>query len=118
MSYLRPRFLVVMMLGLLFTELAWAHDPHWKTVSSMPSGIQSVTSGPNAWQYGYPSPRIYTYPPVMTVPVIPKAYLEQNAREMQQNNWHFYCRSSQAYFPHAQDCPSGWEVVSLYPELR
>ena len=54
----------------------------------------------------------------MTVPVIPKAYLEQNAREMQQNNWHFYCRSSQAYFPHAQDCPGGWEVVSLYPELR
>lgn len=118
MSFLRPRFLVIMMLGLFFTELAWAGDWRWKAAPSLPSGVQFATSGTTPWEYGYASPRVYTYPPVMTVPVVPKAYMEQNSREMQKNNWHFYCRSNQAYFPHTKDCPGGWEVVSLYPDLR
>lgn len=122
MSFMRPRFFLVMMVGLFFTELAWAQDTRWKTdplSPATPSGIHGAVSGTNPWQYqrSYHAP-VYTYPPVMTVPVIPKAYMEKNAREMQQNHWHFYCRNSQAYFPHAKDCPQGWEVVNLQPDLR
>lgn len=118
MCYLRPRFLVVMMLGLLFTEAVWAGGERWKTPFPLPAGIHNAAMGTNPWQPGYPSSRIHTYPPVVTVPVIPKAYMDKNARDMQQNNWHVYCRSSQAYYPATQACPGGWEVVSAHPDLR
>lgn len=115
---LRPRFFVALLVGLFFTELAWAHDTRWNMNPPLPSGFHLPSPGIHPWQYGYRSSNIVTYPPVMTVPVVPKAYLEKNARELRQGNWHFYCRNSQAYFPHAQDCAGGWEVVNLQPDLR
>lgn len=118
MSHPHPRFLVVMMLGLFITEAAWAEDQRRQTSFPLPAGIHHAAAATNPWQPGTPSSRIYTYPPVMTVPVIPKAYMDRNARDMQQSNWHFYCRSSQAYYPAAQACAGGWEVVAVHPDLR
>lgn len=118
MSFPHPRYVAFMVLGLSFTGAAWAGDQGWKQAFPPPAGLHHAVAGTYPWQAGYPSSRIHTYPPVMTVHVIPKAYMDKNARDMQQNNWHFYCRSSQAYYPAAQACPSGWEVVSAHPDLR
>ena len=53
--------------------------------------------------YFYPAP--YYYPPA------PTYYIEQP----QPGYWH-YCPSANAYYPHVQTCPGGWQLVPAQPQ--
>jgi len=121
------RFLVLLVIGLLFSELAWAHggyrgygyprNGYWHGHPHASVGIVLGVPLVGAWTYRQPG--IYTYPPVVTVPAVPQAYMEKNAREQQANSWWYYCRSAQAYYPYVRECPNGWELVSPQPsDLR
>ncbi|RJF98243.1 hypothetical protein [Noviherbaspirillum saxi] len=121
MKVLKPRFLIVLLVGLLFTELAWAHGRHayghWHGHHRASVDIVLGVPVTGAWQYRYPG--IYTYPPVITVPSVPQAYMEKNAREQQASSWWYYCRSAEAYYPYVRECPTGWELVTPQPpDLR
>ncbi|WP_057290302.1 hypothetical protein [Noviherbaspirillum sp. Root189] len=123
MKTIKPRFLIILVIGLLFSELAWAHGGYghygrWHGRSHASVGIVLGVPLVGAWGY-YRQPGIYTYPPVVTVPNVPQAYMEKNAREQQANSWWYYCRSAQAYYPYVRECPNGWELVSPQPsDLR
>ena len=118
MSWMKPRFLIVLALGLLVTELAWAHGyGHWNGHHRAHVGVVIGVPLVGAWQY---RPPVYTYPPVVTLPSVPQAYIEKNAREQQQQgSWWYYCRGAQGYYPYVRECPQGWELVSPQPpDLR
>jgi len=69
--------------------------------------------GPRVVFYAAPVivPRYY-YPPAYSYypPPAPTYYLEQP----QQGYWH-YCPQSNAYYPHVQNCPGGWQLVAPQP---
>jgi hypothetical protein len=64
-------------------------------------------------RYYYPAPA-FVYPaPVYHAPPV---YIEQHAGAPQaaaepESAYWFYCRDSQAYYPHVQQCASAWERV-------
>ena len=73
--------------------------------------------------YYYPPPAYYyppaySYPPaVVTAPAAPPAYVEQNqttAAASADQYW-YYCRDSQTYYPYVQSCASEWQRVPPRP---
>lgn len=80
--------------------------------------------------YAYPRyyyPPVY-YPPVVVVPAPPPVYVERYVERQYsyappapaapaQPDW-YYCADSQAYYPHARECPSGWQRVTPHPSTR
>ena len=68
----------------------------------------------------YPSP--YYYPPQVIVvpPPQPMVYIEQaqepaSASDAGQQYWYF-CKSAQGYYPYVKECPGGWQKVLPQPE--
>lgn len=79
--------------------------------------------GFGGYGYGYPyyyNPPVYAYPPAVIVPAMPPVYIQrqeiQPARPMQpQNNYWYYCRNPDGYYPYVRDCPDGWLQVAPQP---
>ncbi len=66
----------------------------------------------------YPPP--YYYPPQVVVvpPPQPQVYIEQaqeQAPDSGQQYWYF-CKSAQGYYPYVKECPGGWQKVLPQPE--
>jgi hypothetical protein len=76
--------------------------------------------------YGYPYPYPYYPPAVVTVPVAPPTYVQQQVPlappqqvpQSQQaptaNYWH-YCNDPAGYYPYIKECPGGWQLVPTTP---
>jgi len=110
---------------------SWA-DGHYR-------GSVGVYIGPGAYwgpgyvrPYYYPRayyPGFYPYPygdpyydpaPVVVVPSTPKVYIEQSgvaaeaAPASSQQYWYF-CKGSNKYYPYVKECPGGWQKVLPQP---
>ena len=75
-----------------------------------------------ASRYYYPP--TYYYPPAIYFPPSPPVYIEQPApyavppqsqTQPQSQTYWYYCASSRAYYPHVQNCSSGWQRVAPQP---
>ena len=74
---------------------------------------------PAPWYYA-PAPYPYPYyPPVVTVPAQPPAYVErsdgQPAPSASPDDFWYYCPDSQAYYPYVKTCANTWQRVSPRP---
>jgi hypothetical protein len=74
---------------------------------------------PGFYPYTYADP--YYYPaPVVVVPSTPKVYIEQSdvaaepAENAAQQYWYF-CKGSNKYYPYVKECPGGWQKVLPQP---
>ena len=70
--------------------------------------------------HGYTDPffRPYnTYPPVVTAPSRPPAYIQQQEPKIAQpkTNYWYYCQKPEGYYPHIKACPGGWTQVAPQP---
>ena len=102
-------------------------------------GSVGVYVGPGAyWGPGYPRPYYYPWPtirasiricmatrstmpaPVVVVPSTPQVYIEQSdvaaepAENAAQQYWYF-CKGSNKYYPYVKECPGGWQKVLPQP---
>jgi hypothetical protein len=95
-------------------------------------GSVGVYVGPGAyWGPAYPRPYYYPWPyiygdpfyapaPVVVVPATPKVYIEQSdvaaepAESAAQQYWYF-CKGSNKYYPYVKECPGGWQKVLPQP---
>lgn len=99
--------LAVVMAGM--ASSASAHGPRTRV---------GVYFGPVWGPVWYPSP--YYYPPQVVVvpPAPPPVYIEQQqdaGPEPGQQYWYF-CKSAQGYYPYVKECPGGWQKVLPQPE--
>lgn len=60
--------------------------------------------GHYGYGYGYPY-RYYSYAAPEVSPQEPTVYVQQQA-------YWYYCENAKAYYPHVQQCPSGWVRVA------
>ncbi|TMH74828.1 MAG: hypothetical protein E6H52_11935 [Betaproteobacteria bacterium] len=83
------------------------------TASAGWHGHVGVWIGPGPWWWGPPYYPYY-YPPVV---VADPVYVQPNpvVQVPAPPNYWYYCRQSNAYYPYASQCPSGWEQVSPQP---
>jgi hypothetical protein len=65
----------------------------------------------------YPAP-VYYYPPAVVAAPAPPIYIERSeshaAAPAAENYW-YYCRDSQTYYPYVRQCASEWQRVSPRP---
>jgi len=81
---------------------------------------------PRAFYPGlYPYPYLYGDPyynsaPVVVVPPTPQVYIEQGGAAAEpvenaaQQYWYF-CKGSNKYYPYVKECPGGWQKVLPQP---
>ena len=81
-----------------------------------------LSSGYWGPHYYYPSPYYSPYyPPVVTRPVSPPTYIEQDQMSAPadpaapQSGYWYYCGDARAYYPYVKECPGGWQRVSPQP---
>jgi hypothetical protein len=80
-----------------------------------------------SWSYyswpGYPGPYLYAdpyYAPAVVVPPEPQVYIERSddaigqGQAAAQQYWYF-CRGSNRYYPYVKECPGGWQRVLPQP---
>ncbi len=97
----------------------WGHG-HWGYYGGIGIGVYGFP-GYYGWPY-YPPyyPPYYAYPPaVITAPSSPPVYIEQGGGQpapQNQSGYWYYCRGSQAYYPHVKQCPGGWQQVAPQPQ--
>lgn len=123
---MKVRGLIIVVAALLLagTSSSWA--------GGRVHGSVGIYFGPGAFwggpYYGrphyYPSPFWYPAPyyepaPVIVVPPAPTVYIEQGAAPAAaapeaQNYWYF-CRETNAYYPYVRECPRGWQRVLPQP---
>jgi hypothetical protein len=103
--------LLVALLAAVASEPAQAHGGSRVSVG-VGFGFGYPFWGP-AWGPWYYPPPIY-YPVV--VPAQPVTYIEQrSAPAPDRSAWWYYCGSSQGYYPHVKQCPTGWQRVPPVP---
>jgi hypothetical protein len=72
---------------------------------------------PGPYLYGDP---FYSPAPVVVVPPEPSVYIEQSDSAVErvqspaQQYWYF-CRGSNRYYPYVKECPGGWQTVLPQP---
>lgn len=70
------------------------------------------------WRQPYYQPYYYAPPPVITVqPVTPPVYIEQNQQPLPNNYW-YYCRNPEGYYPYVKQCQGQWQQVAPQPPTR
>ena len=116
MNRKRMTLVMVILLGLSMTQVAWAHrrGSGWR-------GNVGIYIVPPFWgpRY-YPSPYYYTPhyyypppPPVYAAPPPPPVYMERPPAEPAappQSYW-YYCTKPEGYYPTPKECPEGWLMV-------
>ena len=77
-----------------------------------------IIGGPFFAPYYYPYPYSYPYPyyyyPPVAMPYAPPAYIGQGETGPAEAYW-YYCPSANAYYPHVNECPEGWQRVAPQP---
>ena len=129
--------LVIVLIGSLTSNSAWAHGGGgggWHGGGGGWGGHYGGGHYGGGWGYGhggyyggfglgfgyYGGYPYYAYPPaVVTVPVAPPVYIQQAAPQPvppqpQANYWH-YCNNPEGYYPYVKECPGGWQQVSPTP---
>lgn len=123
MKWLKPRFIVVLLLTLLITGVAWANGGrgggwghgggHWHGHGHGPAHVGVVVGVP--WGYGwYYPPSIYPYGPAYAM-ASPGYYIDQGNYPQSEQGWWYYCASAQGYYPYVNACPEGWQRVTPQP---
>ncbi|WP_306607079.1 hypothetical protein [Azonexus sp.] len=106
-------FAVVICLGIITVQSAWAHSPH------RPRTHVGVVIGPVWSPFWFPPP-VYYPPPVLIAPPapLPPVYIEQVAPPPAATtaDYWYYCKSARAYYPAVADCAEGWLPVLPQPE--
>ena len=111
MKWIKSALLLTVVLGLV-AEPAWADRVrHGGGRSRAHVGV--VIGAPLLWPY-YPGP--YYYPPVIAMPSSPPVYIEQEP-VLAQQYWYF-CRNPQGYYPYVKQCLSGWLQVVPQPPAK
>ncbi len=113
MKWVKPRFIVVLLLTMLVAETAWAHGHRHGHHHHAHVGV--FIGVPLAGSWYYRSPNFYTYPPVATLPSSPQAYIEQNTPQQEAGSWWYYCQNPQGYYPYVKQCTHDWQLVSPQP---
>ena len=138
MKIFRLMCLVIVLLGIIPSS-TWArgghHHHHYRGWGSFGLGLGLGYGlggygyrGFGGYRWGYPGYRFgyggyyspyYAYPPVVAVPSTPPVYIQQGTEqqsgaELPDNYW-YYCRKPEGYFPHVRKCPDGW--MKVVPQL-
>lgn len=136
----RSLFVLVLLLALLASSSAWAHNRFgsWPGHGSVGAWrVHGHGHGGGHWHGGHSHGHVgvfigvplgapwqynpyYTYPPVVAVPATPPVYIQQGLplQDQQQpklNSWWYYCKALQGYYPYVKQCPSGWQLVPAQP---
>lgn len=117
---MKLRAFLVVLLAMLMAGMATSASAHGPRVR-LGVHIGAPVWGPGWYPYPYPSYYSpYYYPPQVIVvpPPQPQVYVEQAqepAPDAGQQYWYF-CKSAQAYYPYVKDCPGGWQKVLPQPE--
>ncbi|MBU4261882.1 MAG: hypothetical protein KKC76_08395 [Proteobacteria bacterium] len=117
MNRTRMTMVLVFLLGLSMTQVAWAHrrSHGWR------GHVGIYIAPPPFWRYYPPYPPPYYYPqtyyypspPVYVTPPQPPVYIERPQAESaapQQVYW-YYCTDPAGYYPTVKECPGGWLQV-------
>lgn len=117
MKMLKSGLLSALLLGAFISGVsgsAWADRGHGH-------GHVGVTIGGPLFWPSYPYyPAPYYGPPVIITPPPPPVYVEQGQDQEQdgaEQYWYF-CRNPQGYYPYVKACPSGWQTVTPEPPDR
>ncbi|MFZ2974286.1 MAG: hypothetical protein WA049_16730 [Ferribacterium limneticum] len=107
---------LALVLALVMAGMATSASAHGPRVR-LGVNIGGPVWGPG-WYSPYYSP--YYYPPQVIVvpPPQPQVYIEQAqepAPTAGQQYWYF-CKSAQGYYPYVKECPDGWQKVLPQPE--
>ena len=62
---------------------------------------------PYGYAYPYPYP---SYAPAVAAEYSAPTYLQQDYQSQPQQYW-YYCRGAETYYPYVKECPSGWLTV-------
>ena len=64
----------------------------------------------------YPYNPYYPYyaAPLVVIPQQPDAYVQPASQQEEQQYW-YYCRNPEGYYPNVKKCPSGWMKVVPSP---
>lgn len=121
---------LILLLGLMASGVAWAHGGgpgfhrshghhHGHFHGRASAGI--VIGAPLAFGYRY-FPVVpayaYPYPPVAAAPYPAPMYIERGdsaANPRQDSGYWHYCDNPQGYYPYVKDCPGGWRLVPSTP---
>jgi hypothetical protein len=108
--------ILTVVLALVMAGMASSASAHGPRVR-LGVNIGGPVWGPG-WYSPYYSP--YYYPPQVIVvpPPQPQVYIEQvqePAPTAGQQYWYF-CKSAQGYYPYVKECPDGWQKVLPQPE--
>lgn len=123
---------LILLLGLTASGIAWAHGNqghqgfrghhhhghfHGRASAGVAIGVP-LFSYP---YYPHSATHVYAYPPVAAAPYPPPVYIERDdpgqsdgAAPQGTGYWH-YCANPQGYYPYVKDCPAGWQLVPAYP---
>jgi hypothetical protein len=77
-------------------------------------GVYFGPSFYSPYYYGYPGYYPYS-PPVVVEPAPPPVYIEQGGQQINAEADWKYCAQPQGYYPHVQECRSGWQSVPQQP---
>ena len=119
---------LIMVLGVAVAADAFARGRHHHHHGGVRFGV--FVGAPAYWGgWGYPGPYYYGYgpyyPSYYPSYYYPRAYVEQPvyveqgqtqapAQGLQPGYWYF-CRESNAYYPHVNQCAGRWEQVAPQP---
>jgi hypothetical protein len=118
MKMLKSGLLLAVLLGTVASGSAWAGHGHGHWHGR--GGVGVVIGGPLFWpSYPYyPGP--YYGAPVVVTPPAPPVYVEQGQGQDQDSadQYWYFCRDPQGYYPYVKTCPSGWQTVTPQPSDR
>ena len=118
MNRTRMTMVLVFLLGLSMTQVAWAHrrGGHYGWHGNVGIYVAPPWLGwrPYPPPYYYPTPYYYPLPPpIYTPPPQPPVYMQQPPAEQvvpPQSYW-YYCNDPEGYYPTVKECPGGWLKV-------
>jgi hypothetical protein len=111
------RFVVIGLALVLLVLALPAPGAAWTRTSVHVHAAFGPWWGPGPWYYDPWAPRPYSY---WGPRAYPRAYsrapvlVPQVAVPAPQQYW-YYCRDPEGYYPHVAQCPRGWEPVPVHP---
>ncbi|WP_147383906.1 hypothetical protein [Noviherbaspirillum sedimenti] len=101
----------------------YAYSPYtYSPYTYSPYTYSPYTYSPYTYSpYSY-SPYYYPHSPtVVVVPPAPSAYIEHappdqgRQEQLAPNDWYYYCKKPEGYYPYVRRCPGGWQRVPAQP---
>ena len=133
--------LIIVLLGAMPASSVWArgghhHGHHHHGFGGFGLGLglgyglgYGGYRGYGGYGWGYPGYRFgygryyppYYAPPVIAVPSTPPVYIQQGTELSTTdsgNNYWYYCRKPEGYYPHVKKCPDGWMQVVPHSPIK